>query len=295
MKFILGTVHFGMPYGLKKLNPIDTSEITKIMDYLYCNNINFIDTAVSYGDSETIIGKYNLTYNFNIISKIPKYFNSSIDIDSYKCWFNEQVILSKQRLKIDSFYALLFHQPSDIFSFNIKSIRTFLDDQKKVHGINKLGISVYSPEEAMKALSIYPFELIQFPLNIFDRRFEKSGFLKYAKSLSIEMHARSVFLQGTLINIDHESKLYKSFYKEFSSWYKFVNDNKVSSQAAAINFIKMYKDIDAVVIGVRSLKELMEITDIIRSLKKQESLKYYPSKLSSNKEELINPSFWSLL
>jgi len=295
MKLIIGSVHFGMPYGLKELNPIDISEITKILDYSYNNNINFIDTAVSYGDSESKIGKYKFSYNFNIISKIPEYFNSSKDIDSYKYWFNEQVILSKQRLQIDSFYAFLFHQPSDIFLFDIKSIRSFLDDQKKIHGINKLGISVYSPEEAMKALSIYPFEVIQFPFNVFDRRFEESGFLKYAKSLGIEMHARSIFLQGTLINIDHNSNLYKSFSKEYSSWFKFVNDNKVSSQAAAINFIKMYKDIDAVVIGVRSLKELMEITDIIRSLKKQESLKYYPSKLSSNNEELINPSFWSLL
>lgn len=293
MKLIIGSVHFGLKYGLENLDPVDSAEVRKILDFLIKKKINFIDTAISYGDSESLIGKFKQSNNFKVITKIP--INVLLDIDNYMSWFNTQVILSKQRLNIDTLYGLLLHSPKDIFSFDKNKIRSFFDDQKNKNNIIKLGISVYTTEEAIKALSIYPFEIIQFPFNVFDRRFLDSGFISHAKSQNIELHARSVFLQGSLINIDHNSKLFKTFVNEFENWHHFINKNNISAVTAAINFVFNHKEIDASVIGVRSVRELNEILYIIENCKKQKFIKNFPKLLSSNNENLINPSLWRSL
>ena len=69
MKLVIGSAQMGMPYGLFNKKKIRSSEIVKISKLAKKSKINFIDTAIGYGDSEKIIGKSKLN-KLNIITKI---------------------------------------------------------------------------------------------------------------------------------------------------------------------------------------------------------------------------------
>ena len=65
---ILGTVNFGIRYGIDKII-LKEKEVNKVLRLALKNNISLLDTAQSYGDSETRIGKYKKA-KFKVISKI---------------------------------------------------------------------------------------------------------------------------------------------------------------------------------------------------------------------------------
>ena len=80
----------------------------------------------------------------------------------------------------------------------------------------------------------YNIDLIQIPLNLFDRRFEKQGYLEKFKKKHIEIHTRSIFLQGLLL----ENKVPKNFkpwtrnFKQIDEW---TSLNNISKQSSAFN------------------------------------------------------------
>jgi aryl-alcohol dehydrogenase-like predicted oxidoreductase len=58
-KLILGTVQFGLEYGVNNQKGIPSSnEIKKILDFAFKRKINILDTAEAYGNSQERIGEY---------------------------------------------------------------------------------------------------------------------------------------------------------------------------------------------------------------------------------------------
>ena len=73
-KIIIGSANFGNKYGLdnKKISVVN---LKKIFKYLKKNNLNTIDTANSYKNSEKIIGNLirKNRSSWKIISKVKHY------------------------------------------------------------------------------------------------------------------------------------------------------------------------------------------------------------------------------
>ena len=76
-------------------------------------------------------------------------------------------------------------------------IITFSGKKNKV--IKKIGISVYNKNELNEILKVFTPEIIQFPLNVFNQSFNDKKYLQSLKHKGIELHARSIFLQGLLL------------------------------------------------------------------------------------------------
>ena len=71
---------------------------------------------------------------------------------------------------------------------------------KKRGIIKKIGISAYSIDEIKKSFSIYKFEIVQFQANILDQNILKNAYVKFLKEKKgVEIHIRSIFLQGLLL------------------------------------------------------------------------------------------------
>ena len=68
---------------------------------------------------------------------------------------------------------------------------------------------MYNPSELRKILK-FLFLIVQFPLNILDRRFLDKKIIKLIKKNNIIPYARSIFLQGLLLK---DIKLLKYFFK----------------------------------------------------------------------------------
>ena len=65
--------------------------------------------------------------------------------------------------------------------------------------ISKIGISIYSPEILEEISELCCFDIVQAPFNIFDQQLLLSGWSDKLKEIGVEIHTRSVFLQGLLL------------------------------------------------------------------------------------------------
>ena len=103
MKIALGSAQFGMDYGINnRRGKIPKKEVFKILRIAINSGVQIIDTAIDYGDSEKVIGKYEKRNKFNIITKgNVKNFEESL-----------------KNLKVDKIYGYLIHHFED---FKIRS------------------------------------------------------------------------------------------------------------------------------------------------------------------------------
>lgn len=281
MKLIIGTAQFGFKYGLNKTK-IKKLEIKNIEKILKKKSLNKFDTAINYGESEKIIGNFNIKKK--VITKIKLPIKKPKDL---KKWFDKKLNKSLKKLKVKSLYGLLIHDTADILGKNKEFLNILLDCQKK-RLISKLGISVYEVSEINRVLKFWKPEIIQMPANIFDHRFLNDNFLYKLKKLNIELHARSCFLQGVLLEKKIRIGNFKS--KEiFSSFLNWCQKKQISNLEACIHFIKKIKQIDYLIVGVDNSSHLQEI---ISSFNK--NLIFVPNYFMNNDKNLIDPRKWKI-
>ena len=67
-KIALGTVQFGIDYGINSGIKVESNEVINIINYARDNDIKLLDTAQLYGSSEKVLGDAN-TKDFDIVTK----------------------------------------------------------------------------------------------------------------------------------------------------------------------------------------------------------------------------------
>lgn len=284
-KLALGTVQFGLFYGIAnnigKVSSITAADIlTKAKEF----SINTLDTAINYGESENVLGNYGVE-NFNIITKLPKFHGQRSDL---KKWFKDQIEKSLFRLKIKCVDSLLLHKSTELLEKYGMELYELLQEAKSENKINRIGVSIYSIDELPLLLDKYKLDLIQSPGNIFDRRMEESGWLKTLNEAKIDVHLRSVFLQGLLlIPSQNRPSFFNKWKTLFERWDKWLVETNQTPVEACISHAFAIQGIKKVVVGVDSVTQL---ETIIRATETQYTEP--PFNLKSIDKLLINPSYW---
>ncbi|PTU32375.1 aldo/keto reductase [Stenotrophobium rhamnosiphilum] len=286
MKLALGTVQFGLAYGAFNRNgQVTESETANILERAKAAGINLLDTAHAYGNSESVLGSLDAASRFRVVTKLPA-LNDDLANRATEL-FSE----SLRRLRVQRVYGLLLHRAADLLGPNADDIWKKLQDQRERGFVQRIGFSAYGPTEALEVLRRYPVELIQLPLNVFDTRHIDSGLLEICKSRGIEVHARSIFLQGFAIGnpaelVGHLAK-YRDVLERFQAR---CRDLKLTPMQAALRFALDLPQVDQVVIGVESCKQLEEILTATRA----EPLPTSAFKdLNSDDLALVDPSLWA--
>ena len=288
-KMILGSAQFGMDYGVSnKIGKISNQEIRNIFHFSQQNYIDTIDTAMSYGNSEHLIGIYNK--NLQVITKLPPMPSKCKDVEG---WFSNEINQSLERLRLKNLYGILLHNPDDLLGKNGLKLSNLLTSYKKKGIVKKIGLSIYDFSFIHRYLDVIKVDIVQCPFNIIDQRVINNGLANEMHDIDIEIHARSIFLQGLLLMAEHERPKY--FQKWSSLWSKydvFLDSNNITSIQACIDFVLSNKLIDKFVVGIDSLRHLKEIVELTKHSSKNINPNY--NNLSSNDSSLINPSLWSL-
>ena len=284
-KICIGSANFGMEYGLNKKSPLLKKDIKEIFEFLKKENTIYIDTAANYKNSEIIIGKYS-TKKFKIITKIKKIPKGVNDLEK---WLKNEIYTSCKKLRVNKIYGLLVHDTQDLKNKKkAKKIYKTFDILKKSKIIEKIGLSIYNPNELDLYLKNYNFEIVQAPLNIFDRRIINSGWLKKINEKGIEFFARSIFLQGLLIKdinkIDKFFSPYKKKFEKFENWTQKLNISKVE---ACIRFVNSYREVDKVIVGINNK---MHFFENYKFLKKDKLI--VPNSLEIKSGKILNPKLW---
>ena len=286
-RLALGAVQFGMLYGVaNQSGQVERDDVAKILNEAYGAGINTLDTAIAYGESEQRLGEAGLA-NWNVITKLPAMPGS---VSNVRSWVNESVSSSFKRLGVSKVRGLLLHHSHQLFGPQGQALSHALKELKEQGVVEKIGVSIYAPEELDEIWPRFTPDLVQSPFNIFDRRLAESGWLKRLQDSGTEVHVRSVFLQGLLL-MERRARpnKFNRWDAVWDRWHNWLEEQGITPLQACLGFVKAQPEINRVIVGVDSLKQLQ---DIITSF--EGPTIDPPMVLMSEDMDLINPSRWEL-
>ena len=289
MQLALGTVQFGLDYGVANTDgKMDTTTMTSILQQAWAKGIDTLDTAISYGESEKRLGMTNVE-DWRIVTKLPEIPNECTNINT---WILNQVQKSLLRLRVTRISALLLHRPDQLLESNGVEIWKALQDLKQKNIVEKIGFSVYDCNQLDALWDSFQTDIIQMPYNLLDQRFMISGWMKKMNDAGVEIHVRSIFLQGLLLmsKSDRPEKFnhWKEIWEVLDAW---LLEYDITAVEAAIGFAMDNPYIDKIVVGVDNIQQLEEILSITLKSK----VVHPPKSLNISDVRLINPSQWNKL
>jgi len=289
-KIALGTVKFGTNYGIGlETNQVRPEEVGNILRYANLMNVDLLDTAPSYGDSQKVLGDLGVQ-QFDIITKTRHFGNIEIS-DSDIRLLKQDFYHSLKNLNQDNIYGILVHNTDDLLKPGGYKIFTQLEEFKHEGKIKKFGVSIYTNEQLEFVLENFDIDLVQLPFNIFDIRLVRTKMLSRLQRRNIEVHARSVFLQGLLLmNNKNRPEKFNRWSALWRAWQEWLNDNNITALEATIRYAISVPEISKVLVGVDTSSQLKEIIDASDGF-----LPDLPIELFTEDSDLLNPSNWSRL
>jgi aryl-alcohol dehydrogenase-like predicted oxidoreductase len=288
-KLILGTVQMGLDYGVNNHSgKISFSESCAILLEAYNNGIVVLDTAEAYGNAHQVIGDFhrlNPKVKFKVITKIPDstvYDEVAQKIKKY-C----------EELHVDCLEVLMFHS-FDTYK-NCNKDLDGLESLKREGIIKHIGVSTYTNEQIEELLLDDRITVVQLPYNLLDNESIRGDLLRQLQSKGKVVHTRSAFLQGLFFAESSKNNL---IYQELSDEIEVIKSIATSENTTIINLAQSYcvnqKNIDNVLIGVDSVKQLVDNLEALDYVISTESI----SKINAIKvknTDLLNPSLWKRL
>ena len=275
MKLILGTAQLGLDYGIA-----NTFGIPKVKDidklFVICkeNGINYCDTAYAYGASHKLVKSRGI----KIITKLSlgNPLKTRLELEKLISEFDGEIL-----------DTVLVHNPNSLFEHprHWQELQCF-----KQNGKFKIGVSIYTPQDAYQLLNlnIIP-DVIQIPYNVFDRKFD--DLLPELKNLSIEVHARSIFLQGLLFLKPSEiPKNIELLVNPIKAFIDFCNNDPSEKIKNALHFVLHNQWIDKLIVGVEKPNQLLELIDCYNSYNGNITPFYYH--FDDIQKHLLNPTNW---
>lgn len=286
-KVILGSAQFAGSYGIaSNVNQFNLDEIYEILDYSLSIGIRMIDTANAYGDAESILGNFGAN-KFRIITKIPKREQENIHPSE---WMEKKIEESLSNLKSETIYCLHLHSPGDLLTNHGEDIIAKLEEFKSSGLIKNIGFSVYNSKQLESLLPIMKPDIVQIPVNVFDRRLMADGTIERLHHMKVKIHVRSIFLQGLMLMESKDRPVFFDNWKDlFFRWDQWNNYKLLNKINNCLNFSMNIKNISNIILGVDNLQQLKTLygNKIINNFS-------IPNDLSSDDENLLDPRKWRL-
>ncbi|HXP31150.1 MAG TPA: aldo/keto reductase [Stellaceae bacterium] len=289
----LGTAQFGMAYGVtNRRGRVALDEARRILAAGHRAGIRVIDTAAFYGETEAVLGVLeDAACGFRIITKTPPIAAERIGAAEA-----EEVRLmlarSRQNLRRRRLDGVLVHHGQELLRPGGERILDVLREAKARGEVERIGVSVYDPDELAAVLKRFTPDLVQLPLNLLDQRFAASGVLTRLKAMGAEIHARSLFLQGTLLvapaalppPLDDASAV-------FAAVAEFLAAHGLDPLAGCLAYGLSLAEIDCLILGATAAEELDAILAAARNLPR--SLPDFAA-LAVSDAAIIDPRRWRL-
>lgn len=250
-RLALGTVQFGMNYGITNRNGVpDESALAHILDCAMTHGIGDLDTASAYGDAHQRLGQFGVR-DFRVVSKMPA------RIEPYAMEACLVKILSQ--LKIDRLFGLLLHAQEDLQDAQADARFAQLKRLQTAGLINRIGISVYEGEALQKICERFPVDMVQCPINPLNRGCEAALQWLAKNRPGVEIHLRSIFLQGALLSAPETLPAHLPGLREgVKQFHDNCLQHRIQPGVAALAYLRRF-DPEVAIVGVSSLAELQEI------------------------------------
>lgn len=283
-KIILGTVQFGLAYGINNSTGKSAEEeFFRTLNHAAENGIVTLDTADSYGNATELIGHFHKAnkYRFSINTKFritrDKTILSQLEHSLYKLYTNH----------IDTYF---YHSFTDMEN-NYDSINELIELRLKKR-INKIGVSVYGNDQLLSVINNKEIDVIQLPFNLLDNNSQREELLQFAKQNGKELQVRSVFLQGLFFkSVDTFPEFLLPLVKYITKLKELGKKYQTNIQSMAMGYVMAQKLIDKVIIGVENKEQLQKNISLIDEAL-SESLIMEIDEIDVKEKELLLPNNW---
>lgn len=295
MDLCLGTVQFGMNYGILGKKKPDLDYAVNCLDYAVQNGITAIDTAAAYGTAEEMVGEFlrNKTIGREKLFISTKFLPNLLDDydpKDYKKVIRENLVHSLGILHTDYVDAYMFH--SARYAFRDDMLEALYEMQKE--GLaKKVGVSVYEPEEASACFKSPYVSFMQAPYSVFDHRMKEAGILDSDKKGNCEITTRSAFIQGLIMM--EEDQVPEFLYKArpiVRRIDRISRESGFSKVELAIAFVKREQNISKLVFGVDSLEQLKEDIMFFNKKLPEDLLEKLEKEFEGLEADIVMPSLW---
>ena len=289
----LGTVQLGLPYGINNSNGMPSyEESAKILNTALSLGITSFDTARTYGESETVLGKFFKEDNREktIITKVSF---ENIDKSAVKDTLYSQVRDSINKLGIERIPFVKLHSEKMIAAYGDTLINA-LGDLKRDGLVSGVGISFSDKTNLLDYTDGTGFDCVQIPANMFDSHEILNGGIKALADRGIAVFIRSVYLQGLFFkSTDELPEKIRSAKAPLESIKKLSRDTGVSVAELALTFIRDTEGIASLILGCDTPEQLKESVNLFKAPSMEESVRQRILEIAQSVEPTtIRPWEW---
>jgi aryl-alcohol dehydrogenase-like predicted oxidoreductase len=244
-KLGLGTVQFGQAYGVSnRRGQVTADDARAILARAARGGVTLLDTAANYGAAEDVLAALDTT-PFRIVTKT---IHVRHGVDAVVARARQ----SAQALKADT---LLVHAAADLADTALWPALQAL----KAEGVfRRIGISTYVADDPAALADRFRPDVMQLPFSLLDQRLLQDGTLARLRERGVEVHARSIFLQGLLFLETLPLKLQQAA-PQLAAIKAQIAQAGSTPLAAALSFVLSRPEIAIALVGVTSPDELDEI------------------------------------
>lgn len=288
-KLGLGTVQWGLPYGLANQHGMPTRETVAALlsEARHCG-IEVLDTASLYGKSEAVLGANSLE-GFKVVTKTPRFATphiSNIEVSQLSATLQKSLDL----LSLKKIYGLMIHHADDLLVPGGDRLLAAMLQLKEKGVVEKIGVSVYDSTQVDALLKKFKPDLIQLPLSVLDQRMLTTGHLELLKNMGLEIHIRSIFLQGLLLMpLNNIPNFFEPIRPLLARWHDAAHSQGLTVSQAAIAFVKNLPYINTVLVGLDNLAQFRSCFNDFST-----DANFDATGLACNAPLFVNPSLWRL-
>lgn len=285
MKLALGTVQFGLDYGVSNSQgKVTEDELAAILDTAYQAGIDTLDTAFLYGDAHKRLGRHQASQRFKITTKLAAPEKPD------QPGLHKQLEQALTELDTDKVSGLMLHSADALLGPEADATFNTLLSFKTQGLTDTIGVSVYTPEQLQQIIQRYPIDLVQLPFSCLDQRFAQAGLLSSLKHHGVEIYARSLFLQGLLLMQDRPV-YFDRFDAPLKRFDTTCDTHSATRLAAALSIATPNPEINYAVLGCVSQSQLKQLID---AHEQSTALNLDWDALASEEDALLLPYHWEV-
>lgn len=294
MKLALGIVQFGLAYGVA--NHAGKPPLTQafaVLDAAWEDGVRLIDSAQEYGDANQVLAQYHAarSHRFSVINKVWRHPTNYNDV-------YDTLARERDSLRIDCFDTVMFHHPATVD----QTVPDDLFDRLKSAGLIKRGgLSFERPADYQRLSQRFAFDVVQLPINMVNQQFISAEFIQSLARDQVEIHARSVFLQGLLLSSPDQIPAHLAPFKDIVARLKndcadSDVDAPIDPLAACLLYVLQMPAVENIVVGAQDISQWAQISSTYQALTDRASSVALPwADYAVSDERLAFPALWSSL
>ena len=252
-KLGLGTAQFGLDGGSARGRPADL-EVRDILSVAARSGLTVLDTGAASPHTETVVGALlPRPSSLRISMKAPRG-------DRGPDFVETEARAALMRMGLAGADAIVVQSAGDLFSPYGMAMWERLLKLRETGLFQRVGISAYASDDPAGLARRFRPDLIQAPVSLLDQRLLVDGSLAAIRELGIEVHLRSVFLNGLLfLPPDRVPSQYKGAAGRLSRARRLIAEGRSDPLQAALGFALSRPEANAVIVGAATAAELQAV------------------------------------